>query len=93
MTRLDTYLELSVEIDFDVDPGQELIMYPNDRAQEGIPPSIEINSVQYRGVEILLNEEQSESIRQECWDYLEGMEEAAQENAAELMYDERKQEW
>ncbi len=81
--ELETYRELTITVDFEVDPGQKLIMYPNDRAQEGIPASIEINSIMYRGVEVLVSEEETESIRQECWDYLEGLE----DDAAEMMYD------
>ena len=85
--EFETYLEIAgiklpVTIEFDVDPGQKLIMY-GDYAQEGIEPEIEINSVTHKGKDVLISEETGDALRQECWDYLEGLEEAAAEMEAE----------
>jgi len=59
-----------VEVDFDYDPGQKLIMYPPDNAQEGIPPSIELNKVVLNGIGILskLTQEQYNDLIEQCWE-------------------------
>ena len=93
MTTLETYLELPVTIEFDVDPGQKLIMYPNDDAQPGYDPEIEINSVTHKGKDVLISEETGDALRQECWDYLEGLEEAAAEMEAESRAETHNRHW
>ena len=65
--KIKTYLEIEIDVEFDVDEGQRLIMYPADNAQEGIDPSIDITSVTYNGAEIEVSEEDGDRLRTECW--------------------------
>jgi len=76
--KLETYIEIPVTVEFEVDPGQKLIMYPNDRAQPGIDPSIEDMTVSFGGYYLQLDDlgiEIEESLDAQCWDYLRGLEE------------------
>jgi len=62
--------EETVEVDFDYDSGQKLIMYPNDSAQEGIPASVELTSVTLYGTDILSNLTQAQynDLIEQCWE-------------------------
>ena len=73
MSILNTYLELAISVDYDYDKGQKEILYPNDRAQEGLPPSITINEVSVGDVPITnhLSGEELESLENQIWDSME----------------------
>ena len=51
---LTVYIEeIPLECHFDVEPGQPEIRYPNDKAQPGLPPMIELTAVLLAGHDIL----------------------------------------
>jgi len=74
MTKTTVYLEIELEVEYDIDEGQKLIMYPNDIAQEGIPRSLEITGIFLEGKDIgdLLNVENWKYIHE----YIENEDEA-----------------
>ena len=45
MSVYRTYLELPVEIDYDFQPYEKQVLYPNDDAYPGCPASVTITSV------------------------------------------------
>jgi len=65
--------EESVLVEFDIEEGQKLILYPNDQAQEGIEPSIQLTSVKIDKLEVisLLSIPQYEDIVEQAWKYLD----------------------
>ena len=67
---MKTYLEFPIEVEYDYTEGQKLITRPNDRAQEGIDPSIELTSITCFGVDIPidnLTEDQETELINEAW--------------------------
>ena len=40
MPTIKTWVEVEIEVEYDFDPGQREILYPNDRAQPESPPCI-----------------------------------------------------
>ena len=60
-----TYLELAVYIDYDFQPEEKQVLYPNDDAYPGCPAEVTINSVQIQGQDISLTSSEEEAIKAE----------------------------
>ena len=49
------YLEMAFFVDYDFQPEEEAVLYPNDSAYPGCQAEVTINSVQLQGQDIFLN--------------------------------------
>ncbi len=89
---MSTYLaEREIEVDFDYDPGQRLIMpsFKDEIGQEGIPESITINSLSIDGkeMEIDLPREFYADLEDEIMAHRQQEIEANNENYADYLHE------
>ena len=45
MSEYKTWLELEVVVDYDFQPEEEKVLYPNDKAYPGCPAHVTINTI------------------------------------------------
>ncbi len=79
MIYFDSYIgeNTIIEVEAEVEPGQELIMNPADKAQAGFPAEVNVISVKIEEDDLIgdLNEKCLERLNEEAWKkYNEGNE-------------------
>ena len=75
MGKLDTTLgeDMPITVHYDLERGQREILYPTDKAQEGIPPTLTITSVETEAYGEMydfmeeLSKECIERLTEYCW--------------------------
>jgi len=69
MATYKTYLEIAIYIDYDFQPEEPMVMYPNDLAYPGAMAEVTINSVQIQGQDISLTSSEEERLCAEIMEY------------------------
>ena len=69
MPTFKSYLEVAIFIDYDFQPEEAMVMYPNDKAYPGCPAEVTINSVQIQGQDISLTSTEEEILKAEIMEY------------------------
>ena len=72
MSTHNTWIEFEVKIDYDFQPEEKAVLYPNDSAYPGCPAEVTINSAELAGVDILdkISEDHLDRLRAEIMDEL-----------------------
>ena len=67
MSKFTSWFEVEVQVDYDFDPGEPTVMYPNEDAHPGYSEDVTINSVECDGMDLLpiLTADEIERIEQE----------------------------
>ena len=69
MSTYKSYLEVAIFIDYDFQPEEAMVMYPNDSAYPGAAAEVTINSVQIQGQDISLTSTEEEIMKAEIMEY------------------------
>lgn len=69
MATYKTYLEMAFYIDYDFQPVEKQILYPNEDAYPGCDAEVTINSVQLQGQDISLTSSEEERLCAEIMEY------------------------
>lgn len=67
------FIELEFDVGYDYDPGEPMVLYPNEFAHPGSDPYVTVTSVMKGTVELIdmLSDSEIESIEQRVWDEIE----------------------
>ena len=53
MSKYHTYTEIAIEVDYDYQPEEKAVLYPNDKAYPGCPAEVTIYGIDFGGIDIL----------------------------------------
>jgi len=53
MSKYETSLELDITVDYDYQPAEKAVLYPNDKAYPGCPAEVTINAIDFGVFDIL----------------------------------------